>query len=362
MLDAAPADADVLLRGLTVTPPAAAAPELHFGGPDQPPRTLRDMLKARIEAARPGDEILWATYYFRDRELADALVAARARGVRVRVVVDANPRRADANAAVIARLRAGLGDDLRLHRPAFPGARLHAKIYAFQGSSPAVFVGSFNPSGDTPEDPRVIAEIGDQDRGHNLLVQFRNRTLVQALAAQAGRIWRAANLSRFSRRQNRIVRADTTAVFFFPRLSGGVVEGSLRRLRRGDRVQAAISHLEPGPFTHNLAAAARRGADVQLVVHDTRRRVPPAAVRALSEAGVAIRRYCHPDKLPMHAKFVVVSRGEAQEAWFGSLNHNLNSRWLNQEVLVRSTEPTLTAGLSQRFTAIAAEAERYGDC
>lgn len=362
MLDAAASDTNVLLRELTVRPPAATAPELHFGGPDQPPRTLRNMLKARIEAAQAGDEILWVTYYFRDRELADALIAARARGARVRVVLDPRPRRPDANAAVIAKLRAGLGDDLRLHRSVFPGARLHAKIYAFAGASPAVFVGSFNPSGDSPEDPGVIADIGDQDRGHNLLVQFRGRSLVQALWSQADRIWRAANLSRFSSRQNRIVRADMTSLFFFPRLSAGVVESSVGKLRPGDQVRAAVSHVEPGPFTNSLAEAARRGVSVRLVVHDTRRRVPPAVVRDLSQAGVAIRRYCHPERLPMHAKFVVVHRGAAREAWFGSLNHNLNSRYLNQEVLVRSVEPQVVTGLDRRFEAIAAEAERYGPC
>lgn len=69
------------------------ATEIYYGGPDQPPRALRDLLKARIDAAPPGSEITWATYYFRDQELADSLVAAQRRGVRVRIRIEGSPRR-----------------------------------------------------------------------------------------------------------------------------------------------------------------------------------------------------------------------------------------------------------------------------
>jgi phosphatidylserine/phosphatidylglycerophosphate/cardiolipin synthase-like enzyme len=332
--------------------------EVHYGGPDRPPRALRNLLKAHIDAAPAGSEIIWATYYFRDRDLADALVAARRRGVRVRVLLDARPRRSDANAAVIARLGAGLGDGLRLHRAGVPGSRLHAKIYAFSGPRPTVFIGSFNPSGDQPEDPAVVAEIGDQDRGHNLLVQFRKAQVVDGVLSQARRLWRDRGVSRFSPDQNQPVQAGPTTLYFFPRLRPDVVERQLGRLGPRDSVRAAVSHLGSGPFASALASAAQRGARVDLVVHDTERRAPDGVVTGLARSGVSIRRYCHPKHLPMHAKFLIVERGDRTAAWFGSLNYNLNSQYLNQEILVHSTSPDLTSELERRFVTIAAESER----
>jgi len=345
------------------TPPPyiQAAPdwEVHYGGPDRPPRALRNLLKARIESAPAGSEIIWATYYFRDRDLAEALIAARKRGVRVRVLVDARPRRNDANAAVIARLGAGLGDGLRLHHANLPGPRLHAKIYAFSGPQPAVFIGSFNPSGDQPESPEVVAEIGDQDRGHNLLVQFRRPQVVNAVLSQARRLWRDRGVSRFSQRQNQPVRLGATTLYFFPRLQPDVVERHVAALGPRDSVRAAVSHLSFGPFSFALASAARRGARVEVIVHDTTRRAPDRVITDLARSGVSIRRYCHPERLPMHAKFVIVERGGQTASWFGSLNYNLNSQFLNQEILVQSTSPSLTSDLERRFATIAAETERF---
>ena len=346
---------------LPSAPRIGAAPDwqVHYGGPDQPPRALRNVLKASIESAPAGSEIIWATYYFRDRDLAEALIAARSRGVRVRVLVDARPRRTGANEAVIARLRVGLGDGLRLHRPSLPGARLHAKIYAFSGPRPTVFIGSFNPSGDHPESPEVVAEIGNQDRGHNLLVQFRQPQMVNAVLSQARRLWRDRGVSRFSPTQNQPVRAGPATLYFFPRLQPNIVELHLAGLGPRDSVRAAVSHLGNGPFASALASAARRGVQVKLVVHDTERRVPDGVVTDLARSGVSIQRYCHPERLPMHAKFLVVESGGRRASWFGSLNYNLNSQYLNQEILVHSTNAQLSSELERRFATIAAESERF---
>lgn len=345
------------LDGAAHTPPAIVA-QAHYGGPDRPPGALRDLLKARIDAAPAGSEILWVTYYFRDRGLAETLAAAQRRGVRVRVILDAKPRRAEVNSPVIGYLRGALGDGLRLHRPLIRGPRLHAKIYAFLGASPAVFVGSFNPSGDQPEDPAILADIGDQDRGHNLLVEYRDPAVVAAVGRQAARIWEARGVSRFSPSQNRAVPLGQTTLYFYPRLRPGVVERSLADLGPDARVRAAVSHLGSGSFAAALGEAARRGARVEVIVHDTRRRVPRSVVRRLAEAGVAIRRYCHPEGLPMHAKFIVVARPEGTTAWFGSLNYNFNSQWLNQEILIRSRDPALVAQLDGRFGRLTQEAVR----
>lgn len=338
------------------------ATEIYYGGPDQAPRALRDLLQARVDAAPPGSEITWATYYFRDQGLADSLVAAQRRGVRVRVRIEGSPRRGKANDAVVETLREGLGEGLRLHRSWLGTAHLHAKIYAFSGPKPEVLIGSFNPSGDVTPDPKLIADIGDQDRGQNLLVGFRDPDVARALRRQAERLW-AGKVGRFARRENRSVKLQTARLYFFPRLRPGVVERRIARLGPGDSVQAAISHMDQGPFARQLADAARRGAEIDLVVHDTKRRVPKGVVRELDAAGVNVRRYCDREGLPMHAKFVVIDDGGHRSAWFGSLNYTVTSRYLNKEILARSTDAAVVEDLEARFETIAQQAERQaGAC
>jgi len=339
---------------------ARPATEVYYGGPDQAPGALRDLLKARVDAAPPGSEITWATYYFRDQDLAESLVAAQKRGVRVRIRVEGSPRRGKANDAVIDTLRSGLGDGLRLHRSWFGAAHLHSKVYAFSGPSPEVLIGSFNPSGDASPDPKLLADIGDQDRGENLLVGFRDPDAVRALRRQADRLWQGKG-GRFGRRENRPVKLEEVRLYYYPRLRPGVVERRIARLGPGDRVQAAISHMDEGPFAHELAEAATRGADVELVVHDTKRRVPNGVVRELDRAGASVRRYCNAEGLPMHAKFVLIDRGGERSAWFGSLNYNVTSRFLNKEILARSTDAAVIDDLEARFRAISETADRQGE-
>lgn len=115
----------------------AAPPRLHFGGPDRPPRCLRTLLRERVDAVPGGGEIVWATYYFRDRDLAAALIEASDRGVRVTLHVEGHPRRKDVNAEVIGMLRRhGLKGGLHVHSPSLEllsslHPHLHSKIYIF---------------------------------------------------------------------------------------------------------------------------------------------------------------------------------------------------------------------------------------
>lgn len=345
----------------SAAPPPMVAPhatEIYYGGPDQPAGALRDVLKAKVDAAPAGSEITWATYYFRDQALAESLVAAQRRGVRVRVRIEGSPRRGATNDGVITTLSEGLGDGLRIHRSWFGASHLHAKVYAFSGPDAEVLIGSFNPSGDDgDDDPALIADIGDQDRGENLLVGFRDPRAVLALRRQAERLW-IGKVGRFGRHENRAVTLKSVRFYYYPRLRPDVIERRIARLRPGDRVQAAVSHMDQGPFALQLAEAARRGVDVDLVVHETARRVPNGVVRALNEAGVNVRRYCNADGLPMHAKFVLIDRGGERSAWFGSLNYTITSRYLNKEILARSTEATVVDDLQARFQTIADTADR----
>ena len=149
---------------------------VHFGGPDRPDGALRSLLFRKVRSAPPGSSIDWATYYFVDLDLAKALTEASDRGVKVTLVVEGDPRLDGANDRVLSLLkRHGLRGGLAIRAPrSFPGeqlsGKLHSKIYAFSAPAPLALVGSFNPSDGGDADSATIEEIGDQDRGHNLLV------------------------------------------------------------------------------------------------------------------------------------------------------------------------------------------------
>ncbi|MFW2828945.1 phospholipase D-like domain-containing protein [Sphingomonas sp. ID0503] len=337
---------------------------VYFGGPDRPAGALRNLLLQRVRAMPAGQSIDWATYYFLDPELARALIAASRRGVRVRLIVEGDPRFEAANDAVISMLKKdGLRGGLTIRSAyGFPlnltSGKLHAKIYAFSWPKPVALVGSFNPSGGAgDDDAATIREIGDQDRGHNMLVEVVSPGLVDALVRHVGALAKnGGSVGRFSAENNRIVRAGDTQLYFYPRIHTDIVESALDHLGEGDHLYAAISHLK-GDAVGTLEDAVERGATVDLIVHDTERRVPQRAVDRLRNAGVSIRRYRHRDKLPMHDKFFIIENDDRWVTFFGSLNFNRNSRLLNDELLVRSTNPVLARTLLARFRELDREVD-----
>ena len=239
--------------------------EVHFGGPQLAPGRLRDLLAERVAAVPAGGSIDFVTYYFRDRRLAAELLAARRRGAEVRVTLDGRPRSPHANDAVIRLLAGpdGLGSGLRVVRGGkLLRPRLHEKLYCFSHPSPAAFVGSFNPSGDLPEaDPALLREIGDQDRGYNLLVELRAPALVEALVRHARALHAARHgpFDRFAPAANRALRCGDVEVHFWPRVTPHPVVAMLRRAAPGTRVRLVTSHLSGPSALHSLLGLARRG-------------------------------------------------------------------------------------------------------
>jgi phosphatidylserine/phosphatidylglycerophosphate/cardiolipin synthase-like enzyme len=340
-----------------------SALEIHFGGPDRPEGLLRDLLAERVEAVPPDGAIDWVTYYFRDRRLAASLLRACERGVQVRVTLDGRPRTPHANDAVIRMLRGALGRGLRVVAHPMDGApwgrfvrsRLHEKLYCFSHPEPVAFVGSFNPSGDDPEqEPEVLREIGDQDRGHNLLVGLRDRSLVDGLVEHA----RALNdrghgvFDRFRFASNRELRSDGLAVHFLPRVRRNPVLALLRRCGSEHRVRIAASHLSGPTSARALRALARRGATVEILAEPSLRRVPPKAEEQLRAAGVSVRRVTCPEGFPMHAKFALIDGPGDRRVIFGSFNWTELSRRFNREIGVIAADRQLFDRLEERWEVL----------
>jgi phosphatidylserine/phosphatidylglycerophosphate/cardiolipin synthase-like enzyme len=330
---------------------------LFFGGPDQEPRALRNLLEERIDGVPAGGSIDWITYYFRDELLARALIQAHRRGVSVRVCLDGAPLYRDVNDGVIELLSGpgGIGDGLRVVRHFIPW-HLHTKLYCFSHPRPAAFVGSFNPSGNIPEDPEILARIGDQDRGHNLLVQVDEPHLLKTLADRVAATHSGANpFGRLYCALDPVAGADGGQAYFFPRLGGNPLDERFARLPVGSTLRIAASHFADLRMAKLLAKLARRGSKVEVLTHHTQRRSPGEVIEYLRSHGVRTYRYEHPDELPMHAKFILAEGPSGRWSAVGSYNLNWNSRLLNQELLVFSNDPKLWHALGMRWDAILSE-------
>ena len=309
-----------------------------FGGPDKPARALRDLLEERVEAVPAGGSIDWMTYYFRDQALAGALVRAHERGVQVRVRLEGKPRHRGANDAVIAKLRGRLRDGLQVEHRLFGASHLHTKLYCFGGERPHALVGSFNPSGHEPDDPAMIADIGDQDRGHNLLIEIEDPALVGA----------------FVRHAREGQRLDGREAYSFPRRDDPLGQ-RLESLGRGAGLRIAASHVRDPSVARQLIAIMQRGGTVELLTHHTLRRSPEGMIKALRDGGVQTFRYHHPDELPMHAKFMLAQDGDQRWSTFGSYNLTRTSRWLNRELLMFSDDADLWRQLDEHWGQITSE-------
>ena len=331
---------------------------LFFGGPDKAPYHLRDVLGEWIDAQPKGGSIHFALYYFRDPILADKLIAAHKRGVTVNLVIEESPRQKEANDDIISNLQeAGLTERMHLidSRKSKLTGRFHAKIYAFSHPEPSAMIGSFNPSGNNKTDDHLIAKIGDQDRGHNLLYQIYDPTLVEGLFRYVDSLNQNNGVSPELSPAENIIRSDTASIFIFPRTDKNIGVEEISNASKDAKIIGAISHMKKHPMIKAFKRAARRGADVTLIVHETSRRFPTYVTLNLRFAGVNIQRYKRGENYPMHAKFLLLEDKGVKTSWLGSFNWNKSSQNKNAEILLQSNDAALFDALSARFGIIASE-------
>jgi len=344
--------------------------QVFWGGPDCPPRFLRDVLEARIHAVPQGGEILWVTYYFRDEGLAAALLQASARGVKVQLLLEGNPRTGDVNSRVRKLLEGNdaLGKGLRAlnHRLVdnrhLRSCRLHEKLYYFSHPSPRALVGTFNPSGNLLENPSLIRKIGDQDRGHNFLVEIHEPVLARELRLHALRMSRMMHgpWERFLPESNRVVTSGETRLLFFPRSQRHDFDCLFDDLRAGSRLRMAVSHLNDPDICKRLSRLFGQGVQVEVLAHDTERRVPSWAEKRMLQNGIVFNRYVHPEGLPMHNKFMLINSPERQLLTFGSMNLSVRSLHANHELLVITADAGLFLAFEKRWEELLEQAKSLG--
>lgn len=337
-------------------------PKVYFGGPDRPAGSLAGLLRSRIDAVPAGGEIHWIAYYFGNLDLARALLEAKRRGVDVRLDIEARPRRPEVNAEMVRLLggRAGLANGFRAVSHLLP-CHTHEKLYFFSHPDPVVYLGSYNPSRGTHDSPELLRDVGDQDRGHNFLVEIAAGPPVSFLRAHlyAMHHHRHGILERFKPDLNAVYDSPDLAIWHFPRRSSEVVPAALHRAAAG-RIRIAASHFRDASMARLLAGLARKGAKIEVLAHDTLRRVPRRVERTLRSAEIAFTRYAHGENLPMHNKFMLLEGGDKRSVLFGSFNLTRTSKWLNHEILLESHDPDLFSDFASRWDEMMAEAAAHG--
>jgi len=331
---------------------------LYFGGPGKPRGNLRGVLAEKIDAQKIGDEIIWATYYFCDLDLAKRLMLAWERGVKIRLVLQETPRFPTANQPVIDLLKSHpIWDHVTLYRPPSKlSGNLHSKVYVFKDSQPSAFIGSFNPSGDGAGNRELISRIGEQDGGYNLLLELREPKLVQFLASlvldigkRNGAFWRRVQGQRIEGRLGTL----TTFPHLAPFQSIKQELWPQGTEAKGAKIRMAASHVKGRLLYRLLKPAFLHQGDVSLLTHHTQRRAPDRTLDLFRRAGAKVKRYVSSENLPMHAKFILVETSKGgPRLRLGSLNYNPKSLWLNDELIFDSRDPDLYAALADWFDRI----------
>lgn len=284
--------------------------------------------------------------------------------------MEGNPRTVDVNSRVREMLEGdkALGHGLRDldHKMrdirSIKKCRLHEKLYYFSHPTPNVLVGTFNPSGNTPEDPEILSEIGDQDRGHNVLAEIRDPVLVRGLHKHAQNLFSSTHgpWECLLPRLNRVLVSGKTRILFFPRVRWRDFNGLFDRLDPKSRLRIAVSHLNDPKVCKKLFSLARQGARVEVLAHDTERRVPAWVEEQMRENGIIFNRYVHPEGLPMHNKFMLFETPGRKTLAFGSMNLSIRSLRANHELLVVTEEPELYKSMEQRWQLMMQEIQQWG--
>ena len=320
------------------------AEECFFGSPSSPGR-LQSLLADSIDGVPAGGEILWSTYYLANTDLLDKLRMAALRGVKVVVALEARPRSPAINREAFARLDSLPGLTLLAVRSRI-FSHLHEKLYYFSHPQPFFLVGSYNPSMDADLKLEAIEDIGDQDQGHNVLVKVNHP---QAVARVRQHLQAYAD----GQEPARAPLQDKPTIFFSP------MDGHSPHLQRlgeeWQQIHIAMSHLRDGTVVKMLVRQAQQGCEVNVISHDSKRRFPSRHEDALRAAGVRVRRYCHPQRFPMHSKYTLLRNGPEHVSLYGSMNFTKTSRWLNREVLVQSSAAHTYHTLLANWTGIQQE-------
>jgi phosphatidylserine/phosphatidylglycerophosphate/cardiolipin synthase-like enzyme len=309
--------------------------------PDAPGPVMRTVRSA-------DRRLLIGGYTLSSEAVADALVEAHRRGVRVRVLLEGKPvgRRSAREAAVLDRLaRAGI--EVRVM--AGPATRYdyhHAK-YAVADDRALVMTENWKPAGAGGHSSRGWgAVVRDRAVADRLARVFRadagGRDAVAWSRFRQGRRFEdrlAANGSYPTRFEPEPVRLEAVRLLVTPDNGGRAVRGLLANATDRVRVQQ-VNLGGQGPFTRALIRAARRGVEVRVLlsgawyVREENRRLADRLNRLADSEDIPLTvRLVEPgDRFEkIHTKGAVI---DGERVLLGSLNWNGHAARNNRETML----------------------------
>ena len=146
-------------------------------------------------------------------------------------------------------------------------------------------------------------------------------------------------------------------ILFFPRSKRKEFNLLFDGLCPNCSLRMAASHLNDPGICKRLFGFASRGVHVEILAHDTQRRVPAWVEKKMLQNGIIFNRYVHPEGLPMHNKFMLMETPERQTFIFGRLNLLVRSLHVNHELLVIAVCQTLFKDFRQRWDDLLTEME-----
>jgi len=247
--------------------------------------------------------------------LADALLHAHARGVRIRIITD--DEQLKASGAEVARLEAG---GIVVRTDSSPRLHMHHKFVVVDGT--ALLCGSFN-----------FTRGAASGNFENALIS-RVPSLARRFASEFERLWVAFGTPGGAAGVAPACDGfeDGAAVLFFPSAAGHeqtrwVIE-ILQRANK--RIDVAVFTLTHDGLVDALIEKHRRGVVVRVITDNRQSRVTGADAPRLREAGVPVR--IDSSYYAMHHKFCVIDGGDMLLS--GSFNWTSQAEKGNQENLV----------------------------
>ncbi len=352
-VDAAPAAPDAAGE----PPPPLSVQFCRPGLDGSPDNRLEDALIELLELAVPGSTVRVSLFHLTRTRMTDAFVAAAARGVDVRFVLDDDNQAADGGLNTATQ---ALVDGLGAGNVTFcPNACLGTNI-----NHNKTFL--FSELADGSRDVSVVSSANLtslQRRMHNNMVIVRDDP---ALFAALSGYWDDQRAQSKAPDYYLVANGDrATKIYAYPRASGDTLVSVLNNVdcAGGGRIRLAMSLFSDArvAIAEALAARVDDGCSVLAVLNEPEGNSPgPAVVSTLESGGVDVMTYPRgPDGQGVHSKYLLIESRYAGSAnvrrllWTGSHNYTGNALRNNDELLLRVEDDAVYAAFVDDWQDIA---------
>jgi phosphatidylserine/phosphatidylglycerophosphate/cardiolipin synthase-like enzyme len=310
--------------------------------------TIEKRLIELMQRAKVGSKVRIAMFHWGRNGIAEAVVAAAARGVDVRVVLDS-----ENSGAALTTLQSGLGSKLTLctrGRGSCIGTSInHNKFFLFSALD----------DGSTNVVAQSSANLTDKQlRLHNNMVLVRDDA---ALFAGYEKYFEDLAAQKADANYARNVDGDVGKAFMFPRSQEKVVS-VLDNVTcgGGGKIRVAMAYFVNRPtVAKKFGALKKAGCDVKMIVRRKGAGTGKKIMPVLRQSGIDVSVYPTATGNGVHSKYLLIDatfNGTKQKLVFtGSHNYTNAALHLNDETLLRVDDASAYAAYLANWNSIRAQ-------